>query len=126
MTARAQALLIQAVALFLAAGLTLDGGNTLNAVAVSCALFWVTFLLLSLSHRFHLTRFRRLFLRWGLLAFVLVGTPLLRPVVERWASLLPLLYPGLAVLIVVPLMYLVTRAFGLRSPFDDTPPASEA
>ena len=128
MTARAQALLIPAVAL-LAAGLILDGGNTLNAVAVSCVLFWVTFFFLSLSHRFHLTRFRLLFLRWGLLAFVLIGTPLLRPVMERWTLLLPwldaVLAPCLAVLLVVPLMYLVTRVFGLRSPFDGTPRASD-
>jgi hypothetical protein len=129
MTARAQALLIQAVALLLPLSLILDGERTLNAVAVSCVLFWFTFFFLSLSHRFHLTRFDLLFLRWGLLAFVLIGTPLLRPAVERWMSLLPCLEAAmalcLAVLLVVPLMYLVTRVFGLRSPFDGTPPAPD-
>jgi hypothetical protein len=110
---------------WLTTGTVLDGGISQGAFTLASLLFWTCSGSLLWSHEGRASRVELFFLRWGLLAFVLIGTPLLRPVVERWAWLLPLLYPALAVLIVVPLMYLVTRAFGLRSPFDGTPPAPE-
>src|SRR5262249_4670640 len=116
---------IQLLALFITST-SLDGGITQGAGTLASLLFWICSASLLWWHEGRASRVELFFLRWGLLAFVLIGTPLLRPVVERWAWLLPLLYPGLALLIVVPLMYLVTRVFGLRSPFDDAPPASEA
>jgi len=64
------------------------------------------------------------FFRWGLLAFVLIGTPLLRPVVEWWAWLPLVLLPSIALLLAASLLYLVTRVFGLRSPFDELGPGS--
>lgn len=78
MAARTQALLIQAVALFVA-NFNADGGHLLAAVVASCSLFWVTFFLLFLSHRCHVTRFDLFFLRWGTIPFVLVGAPIIEP-----------------------------------------------
>jgi hypothetical protein len=59
------------------------------------------------------------FFRWGLLAFVLIGTPLLWPLVAWWAWLPLVFLPGEALLSEASLMYLVTRVFGLRSPSDE-------
>ena len=81
MAAHTQALLIQAVAFFLA-NMIMDGHRMLNGVVVSCLLFWVAFFLLFLRHHCHVTRFDLFFLRWGSLPFVLVGTPILAPLVE--------------------------------------------
>jgi hypothetical protein len=81
MSAHTQALLIQAVAFFLA-NMIMDGGRILHGVVVSCLLFWVSFFLLVLWHRSHVSRFDLLFLRWSSLPFVLVGTPILAPLVE--------------------------------------------
>src|SRR5262249_39853753 len=111
---------IQLLALFIR-GTTLDGGITQGACTLASLLFWTCSASLFWLHEGRPSRFDLFFLRWGLLVFVLIGTPLLRPVVEQWESLLPLLSPGLAALIVVPLMYLFTQTFGLRSPFDGTP-----
>jgi hypothetical protein len=89
MTAGAQALLIQAVACILVMGTVPDGGYMLNGLVVSCFLFWVTFLLLFWAHRCLVTRFDLFFLRWGSVPFVLVGTPLLAPLVASiWQSTL--------------------------------------
>jgi len=115
---------IQLVALFIT-GLSVDGETTLSACALASLLFWTSAVSLLLWHRGRASRMDLFFLRWGLLAFVLIGTPLVRPVVERSEWLLPLLYPGLALLLVASLMYLFTRVFGLRSPFDDMPPWPE-
>ena len=115
---------IQLLALFMSA--SPDAGINQGACTLASLLFWTCSASLLWWHGGRVSRMDLFFLRWGLLAFVLIGTPLLRPVVERWAWLLPLLSPGLALLLVAPLMYLVTRVFGLRSPFDGTPPASEA
>lgn len=82
MAAHAQALLIQAVAFIAIISTIPDGGRVLTGLVVSCLLFWVTFFLLYLSHRCHATRFDLLFLRWGSVPFVLVGSPLLRPLME--------------------------------------------
>jgi hypothetical protein len=82
----------------------MDGGITQGAFTLASLLIWSCSASLWWWHEGHASRVDLFFLRWGLLAFVLIGTPLLRPVVERWAWLLPLLSPGLAVLIVVPLM----------------------
>jgi hypothetical protein len=112
---------IQLLASFIASS-TLDGGITDGACTLASLLFWASSASLLWWHEGRTSRLELFFLRWGLLAFVLIGTPLLRAVVERWGWLLPLLYPGLAALIVVPLMYLFTRVFGLHSPFDGTPP----
>jgi hypothetical protein len=109
---------IQLLALFIEST-SLDGGTTLNACALASLLFWTCSGSLFLWRRGRASRIDLLFFRWGLVAFVLVGTPLFRPVVERWEWLLPLLYPSLALLLVMPLMYLVTRVFGLSSPFDE-------
>jgi hypothetical protein len=116
---------IQLLALFMAST-TLDGGTTQAACTLASLLFWTCSTLLLWWHEGRASRIERFFHRWGLLAFVLIGTPALWLVVLRWEWLDPLLYPGFAVLLVVPLLYLVTRVFGLRSPFDDTPPASDA
>src|SRR5262249_52735396 len=108
------------------AATSLDGGITEGACALASLLFWTCAASLLWWHEGRASRVDLIFLRWGLLAFVLIGTPLLRPVVEQWESLLPLCYPGLALLMVGLLMYLVARVFGSRSPADGTPPASEA
>jgi hypothetical protein len=118
--------LIQLLAMF-AADTGLDGHVTEGACALASLLFWTCAALLLLRWRAgRPSRVALFFLRWGLLAFVVIGTPLLRPVVGLWWWLLPLLSPGLALLLVMPPLYLVPRAFGLPSPFDDTPPATEA
>jgi hypothetical protein len=101
---------------------TLDGGTTQNACALASLLFWTCSASLLWWHDGRASRLDLFFLRWGLLAFVLIGTPLLRPAVERWDWLIPLLSPGLTLLLIASLMYLFTRHFGLRSPFDDMPP----
>jgi hypothetical protein len=106
-------------------GTSLDGGITEGAWTLASLLFWASAAAALWRCEGRPSRIDLFFLRWGLLAVVLIGTPLLRPVVARWEALLPLLYPGLAVLLVMPLMYLVTRLFGLSSPFDDPPPASD-
>jgi hypothetical protein len=106
---------------WLAVGTSMDGGITEGAFTLASLLFWTCSASLLWWREGRPSRVDLLFLRWGLLAFVFVGTPLLRPVAKRSDWLLPLLYPGLAALIVMPLMYLFTRTFGLRSPFDCTP-----
>jgi hypothetical protein len=116
---------IQLLALFMASTL-LDRGITQGACTLASLLFWTCSTLLLWWHDGRASRLEVFFLRWGLLAFLLLGTPLLLPVVERWEWLLPLLSPGLALLLVAPLMYLVSRVFGPRSPLDGTPPASDA
>lgn len=114
----AQAAVIQLLALFVAST-SLDGGTTLNACALASILFWTCSVSLLLWHRGRASRMDLFFFRWGLLAFLLIGTPLLRPAVKQWEWVDLVLSPGIAVLLVVPLLYLVTRVFGLRSPFDD-------
>src|SRR5437773_11575302 len=66
---------IQLLALFIA-GTSVDGGTTLNASALASLGFWSCAVSLLWWHRGRASRTERLFLRWGLLAFVLIGTPL--------------------------------------------------
>src|ERR1700693_1742871 len=87
---------IQLLALFISSGL-MDRGTTLNACTLASLLFWTCSVSVLSWHRGRVSRMGLLFLRWGLLAFVLVGTPLLRPVLERWEWLPLVLYPSLAV-----------------------------
>ena len=87
MSAHAQALLIQLVA-FILANTILDGGRILNAVLVSCLLFWGTAGVLFLYRRGSFSALDRVFLRWGSLPFLLIGTPLLMPVVESFLRLI--------------------------------------
>jgi hypothetical protein len=110
---------------WLTIGTILDGGFAQGAFTLASLLLWTCAVSLLWWREGRPSRADLFFLRWSLLAFVFVWTPLLRPVVKRWEWLLPLLYPGLAALIVVPLVYLFTRIFGLRSPFDGPPPTSE-
>src|SRR5262245_35897421 len=109
---------------WLLTGTVLDGGVTQGAFTLASLLFWICAVSLLWWHESHASRFDQFFLRWGLLAFVLFGTVLLRPVIEWWTWLFVVLYPVLAALIVLPALYLVIRAFGLRSPFDDAQPPS--
>jgi hypothetical protein len=97
----------------------LDGGTTLNACALASLLYWACSVSLLCWRRDRASRLDLLFFRWGLVAFVLIGTPLLRPVVEEWAWLPVVLSPGIALLLVASLMYVVVRVFGLSSPFDE-------
>jgi hypothetical protein len=120
----AHASAIQLLALFIA-GVSLDGGTTLNACALASLLFWTCSVSLLLWHDGRASRLYLVVFRWGLLAFVLIGTPLLRPVVEQSAWLPLVLNPGIALLLVMSLMYVVTRVFGLDSPFDGTPPSQD-
>ena len=106
-------------------GSALDGGTTQYACTLASLLFWTCSGSLLLWHRGRASRIDLLFLRWGLLAFVLIGTPLFRPVVEQWGWLPWVLTPSLALLLVGSLMYIVTRVFEMRSPFDDMPPWPE-
>jgi hypothetical protein len=115
---------IQLLALLMT-GLSMDGGSTLNACALASILFWSCSVSLLLWLPSRASRMGLLFHRWGLSAFVLIGTPLLRPVVEQWVWLGLVLNPSIAVLLVMSVLYLVTRVFGLPSPFDGTPPPSE-
>lgn len=117
-----QASLIQLLTLFIG-GSSLDAGITQNACIVACLLFWTCAIILLWWHEDRISLVDLFFLRWGLLPFSLIGTPLLRPIVAEWEWWLewwlrPVLSLGLAVLLVMPLMYLVTRIFGLNSPFD--------
>ena len=116
---------IQLLALFVT-GTSRNGGTTLNACTLASLLFWTCSVSLLLWHGGPASHVERFFFRWGLLAFVLIGTPLLWPIVERWAWLPLVLIPCMAVLLVASLMYLISRIFGLRSPFDGTPPPPEA
>jgi hypothetical protein len=118
------AFVIQVLALVMASTAQ-DGGATQNACTLASLLFWSCSASLVLWHRGRVSRTDVLFLRWGLLAFVLIGTPVLRPVVERWSWLELVLYPSMAVLLVVPLLHLITRVFRQRSPFDGEPPPPE-
>ena len=111
---------------WLTIGAALDGGITEGAFALASLLFWAFSATLLWWHEGRVARVELVFLRWGLLAFVLIGTPLLWPIVERWAWLPLVLIPCMAVLLVASLMYLISRIFGLRSPFDGTPPPPEA
>ena len=111
---------IQLVALFVLNS-TGDGGATLHAGALASLLFWACSISLLLWHRGRVSILDLLFLRWGLLAFVLIGTPWLRPVIEWWGWLPLMLLPSVALLFVASLLYLFTRIFGLSSPFDDMP-----
>jgi hypothetical protein len=115
---------IQLLALILA-DTALDGGIDGRACTLASLLFWTCSTLLLRMRGCCPWYGGLLFLRWGLLAFVLIGTPVLRPVVQQWEWLHPLLDMGESVLFVVPLMYLVTRILGLPSPFNGTPPASK-
>src|SRR4051812_35868848 len=101
---------IQLLALLLT-GTVMDGGATQNACTLASFLFWICAVSLLLWHR--ASRADLLFFRWGLLAFVLIGTPLLRPVVERWTWLSLVLYPSLATMLVLSLLHLIARVFGL-------------
>src|SRR5437879_306103 len=75
---------IQLLALFLA-GLSLDGGITEGACTLASLQFWTCSASLLWWHDGRASRTDLFFLRWGLLAFVLVGTPLLRPAF-RWQA----------------------------------------
>jgi hypothetical protein len=81
MTAHAQALLIQAIALFLANTVP-DGGRLLNGCLLSCVLFWLSVTLLFWWHQGQVTRFDWVFLRWGSLVFLTVGAMVLAPLFE--------------------------------------------
>jgi hypothetical protein len=98
------------------------------AFTLACFLFWTWAALLLWWHEHPAWRLERFFLRWGLLAFALIGTPLLEPVAalgaDGWRQGLVCL--GLPLLFVAPLMYLVTCIIELRAPSDGMPPASEA
>src|SRR5262245_62548060 len=110
--------LIQLLALFIA-GSSPDGGTTLDACALASLLFWTCSASILFWHRCRGSRMALLSLRWGLLAFVLIGTPLLRPVVEQSAWLALLTSPVIALLLTASLLYVVVRVFRLRSPFDE-------
>src|SRR3954468_4260199 len=84
---------------WLIAGTALDGGITEGGWTLASLLFWTCAASLLWWRQGCPSRVDLVFLRWGLLAFVLIGTPLLRPLVGRWEWLLPLLYPGLAALL---------------------------
>jgi hypothetical protein len=119
---------IQLLALFYS-GSFLDGGTTLNACALASLLFWTCAVSLLLWHHARASRLNLLFLRWGLLAFVSIGTPLLEPVVKQWAWLPLVLSPSIALFLVGSLMYVVFRVMGWASPFDELglrPPFDDA
>ena len=103
----------------------LDRGITQGAFAVASLLFWICAALLLWWHQGYPSRVDQVFLRWGLLAFLLIGIPAIRPILELWEWVGAMFYPVLAALLVVPLIYLICRAIGLRTPFDDAPPTSE-
>jgi hypothetical protein len=115
---------IQQLALFVT-GSSMDGGTRLNACALASLLFWTCSISLLLWHRGCASRKDLFFFRWGLLVFLSIGTPWFVPVVERYGWLPLVLNPSIALLFVATLVYLVTRVFGLRSPFDDMPPWQE-
>jgi hypothetical protein len=119
----AHASVIQFLAWFIY-GSVPDGGITSKAVMLASLLFWTCAASLLWWHDGRASRVDLFFLRWGLLAFVLIGTPQLRPVVQSWAWLELVLIPPTAVLIVMPLLYLVVRGFGLSSFFDELGPGS--
>jgi len=108
---------IQLLALLIA-GSVMDGGRTLSACTLASLLFWTCTVSL-VAWRGCGSGIDLLFLRWGLIAFAMIGTPVLRPVVEEWNWLDPVLLPGTAVLLVVPLLCLITRAVGFHSPVDN-------
>jgi hypothetical protein len=114
----AHASVIQLLALFIT-GTSLDGGATLNSCALASLLFWTCAISLLSWDGGRTSHVKLFFLRWGLLAFVLIGTPLFRPVVQEWEWLAVVLLPAEAILLVGSLLYLTTRIFGLRSPFDE-------
>ena len=103
----------------------LDAGITQGAFALASLLFWVCAASLLRWRRGLLSRVEQLLLRWSLIPFIVIGTPLLRPMFGRWEWLQALLYPVLAALIVLPLMYLVARLFGWQSPFEGAPSTSD-
>ena len=114
----AHASVIQLLASFII-GSALDGGSTQNAGTLASLLFWTCAASLLAWRRDRASGIDLFFLRWGLMAFVLIGTPLFRPVVQEWEWLAVVLLPGAAILLVGSLLYLTTRIFGLRSPFDE-------
>lgn len=116
--------IIQLVAWLLTSAM-LDGGRTQGAFALASLFFWICAASLLWWRQNQTSRFDQFFLRWGLLAFVLVGTPLFRPIVEWRSWLFVVINPLLAILIVMPVLYLVVRAFGFRSPFDGEPSSSD-
>jgi hypothetical protein len=109
---------IQLLALLITGGTFADADKTLNACTLASLLFWTCSISILLWHRPRPSRMDLLFFHWGLLAFVLIGTPLLRPVVGWWAWLPLVLNPSIALLLVMSLLHLVVRVFGLGSPFD--------
>ena len=120
----AHASVIQLLALFITSTV-MDRHTTLNACTLASLLFWIGAVSLHWWHRNRASQMDLLFLRWGLLAFVLIGTPLFRPIIEwgEWLELI--LIPSMAVQLVASLLYIVTRVFRLRSPFDGEPPPPE-
>jgi hypothetical protein len=78
--AATQALVIQFSALFLASTV-MDAGTTADACLLAGLLFWACWVSLMLCHRGKPSRLDLLFLRWGMLAFVFLGTPVLMPIV---------------------------------------------
>jgi hypothetical protein len=100
-------------------GSALDGGATQSAFTLASLLFWACASTLLAWRRDRASGIDLLFLRWGLLSFVLIGTPLLRPVVQTWDWLAMVLLPGAAILLVGCVFYLIARIFGLPSPFDE-------
>ena len=100
-------------------GSAMDGGITQNAVTLASLLFWTCAAALLTRCRGRASGIGLLFLRWGLLAFVLFGTPVLRPVVRWWWEWLNLaLLLCESIMFVMSLFYLVVRVFGGQSPFD--------
>jgi hypothetical protein len=115
---------IQLLAL-LSTGAIIDRHITEGALTLASLLFWACSASLLWWRDGRPSVVDLFFLRWGLLPFALIGTPLLRPIAEQFEPLLFLLYPGEAALVVVPLMYMFARIFLLRAPVDGTPPASD-
>jgi hypothetical protein len=98
--------IIQLVAFF-TIGSSPDGGTTQMATTLASLLFWTCSALLLAWHRGRISGLELFFFRWGLLLFVLIGTPLLRPIVQEKEWLAVVLDPGTAVLLVMPFLYLV-------------------
>jgi hypothetical protein len=107
--------LIQLLALFLA-NTGMDCGKMEEACTLASLLFWTCAGSLLWWRDDRVSPRELLFLRWGLLPFVLIGTPLFMPVVAWWKWSSVVLLPGMALLLVAPLMYLVTWVFELGSP----------
>lgn len=77
-----QAIVIQGIAVLCCSGYR-DGGGILHASLIAAALFWLCVIAVVIVGPTEPSRIQTEFVRWGLIPFVLLGTPVVRSLASQ-------------------------------------------